>query len=369
MSRSKRSRTISSDSSDSRSSSETLILTESNLPRTHRSVAATPLAPLECDGSLSAFHPTLLIGVGRTGCLTLKFFKEMLHQRFGHTDQLPALKMLCLDTDIHDLSNITNSCERSRFRDDEVLPIPLKDSNAYRKTGDKYSRWLSRRWIFNVPRSFTTEGIRPLGRLAFADHSQVILDRLHKAMPGLSETDLAESSAKYLGLPMNSTPRTFIVGSLSGGVGSGMIADLAYAVRTVLQENGISDEHLVGMLYHGHQRFWATQHSLHIEFLCGASRNLPLREARLSGRSLPSDCLHSTMKGIPPFPTSICKHCGTRTTTSITLTQLPNTFTWTLSLAATTSLSAVGRDEMKMAAFACGPMGSGSIRDAAGTLA
>ena len=162
------------DTGDSRGG-ETMILTGSNLPRTHRSGVAAPLAPIECDGSKAAFHPTLIIGVGRTGCLTVKHYKEMLYRRFGHTDQMKALHTLCLDTDIHDLSDITNSSEQIRFRDDEVLPIPLKDSNAYRQTGNKYSAWLSRRWVFNIPRSFSTEGIRPLGRLAFADHSHCLL--------------------------------------------------------------------------------------------------------------------------------------------------------------------------------------------------
>ena len=238
------------DSPDSRG--ETIMLTESNLPRTHRSSVATPLAPLNCDGSQAAFHPTLIIGVGRTGCQTVKHYKEMLYRRFGHNGALPGLRTLCIDTDIHDLSGITNSSEEIRFRDEEVLPIPLKDSNAYRKTGDKYSRWLSRRWIFNIPRSFSTEGIRPLGRLAFADHSKAIFDRLHRSIPDLIDSAGIQETANQVDLKPDMTPRVFIVGSVSGGVGSGLMADLAYAVRTVLQEHGLSDENLVGLLFHGY---------------------------------------------------------------------------------------------------------------------
>ena len=50
--------------------------------------------------------------------------------------------------------------------------------------------------------------------------------------------------------PVCSRVRVFIVGSIAGGVGSGMILDLAYAARTVLLEHGIPDEDVFGILLH-----------------------------------------------------------------------------------------------------------------------
>ncbi len=229
----------------------TQIVSATQLPTSYSSQQAVRLAPLACDGDQAAFHPTLLIGIGRMGSLAIQGVKERLYQRFGRADELPALKMLCIDTDIHDLANVTNANERCRFRDEEVLPVPLKTSSEYRQTGAQYSAWLSRRWVFNIPRSFSTEGIRPLGRLAFADHVDTILDRLHTAIQGLDDPQALEESANKLSLPADKRPRIFIVGSVSGGVGSGMIADLAYAVRTVMQENGLNDEHLIGLFSHG----------------------------------------------------------------------------------------------------------------------
>ena len=43
-------------------------------------------------------------------------------------------------------------------------------SQEYREDSTRLLKWLNRRWLYNVPRSLQTEGIRPLGRLAYVDH-------------------------------------------------------------------------------------------------------------------------------------------------------------------------------------------------------
>ena len=48
--------------------------------------------------------------------------------------------------------------------------MPLRRSQDYREDSRKILEWLSRRWLFNIPRSLQTEGLRPLGRLALVDH-------------------------------------------------------------------------------------------------------------------------------------------------------------------------------------------------------
>ncbi len=229
----------------------TMVLTSAELSHQRSTKSARRIAPIACDGSQAAFHPTLLIGVGRTGALSLQMMKERLFQRFGRADELSALHMLCLDTDFRDLCSITNSDETARFRDEEILSIQLQNSDVYRKSAKKFARWLSRRWIYNIPRSFTTEGIRPLGRLAFADHVEAILDRLHVITQKMTNEENLKQSAKAVQLPAHWVPRVYILGSISGGVGSGIIADLAYAVRSVLMEHGCPDSQINGILLHG----------------------------------------------------------------------------------------------------------------------
>ncbi len=158
--------------------------------------------------------------------------------------------MLCLDSDGRDLCELAGHDERIRFKNDELLSISLRNAEAYRKTGEKYSRWLSRRWIYNIPRSLSTEGIRPLGRLALADHISTVLEHLHQKLPALANEDDLLQSAKNLGMRADAEPRIVLIGSISGGIGSGAIPDLAYAIRTVLLEHGMSDRNITGILVH-----------------------------------------------------------------------------------------------------------------------
>lgn len=232
----------------------TMVLTGSDLPKKRSAELAQRMPAIECDGSFAAFHPTIVIGVGRAGTSVLSRIKQRLTQRFGRHDELPAVHFLCVDSDVEDLFHTHNSDDEARFRDEEVLGVPLQDAAAYRKSGDRYSKWLSRRWIYNIPRSRSTEGIRPLGRLAFADHSEQIMDRLHEIVQRLANNVDVEKSAIATGMTPHSTPRIFIVGSIGGGICSGMVADLAYAVRNVLLEHGLSDELIHALFLYGKGR-------------------------------------------------------------------------------------------------------------------
>ena len=51
--------------------------------------------------------------------------------------------------------------------------------------------WLGRRWLYNIPRSQLTEGLRPLGRLALVDHSEVIWNACRASLNKLAGPTLA----------------------------------------------------------------------------------------------------------------------------------------------------------------------------------
>ena len=108
--------------------------------------------------------------------------------------------------------------------------------------------WLSRRWIYNVPRSLQTEGIRPLGRLAFVDHHERIFEELHRAIEQITLPEALALTAEAVELPPAESPRVYLVASIAGGVGSGMVLDMAYAIRTTLLERGFPDDQVIGLL-------------------------------------------------------------------------------------------------------------------------
>ena len=133
-----------------------------------------------------------------------------------------------------------------------MLPMPLRPSEAYRSQAGTVLDSISRRWLYNIPYSLQTEGLRPLGRLALVDHFKRLLDRSRQAISRITNETSIAATAQHTGLKfVVRPPRVFVVASISGGTGSGMVLDVAYAARSVLAELGLSDEHVYGILMHG----------------------------------------------------------------------------------------------------------------------
>ena len=120
------------------------------------------LAPL----SLSAepcWRPALFVGIGGSGRLVLEQLRGRLVDRFGSLDGLPAVRLLAADTDAQ-ASDEEHGTPRS-LAAHEMQTLPLRRSEDYRCGSNKLLSWMSRRWLYNIPRSLQTEGLRPLGRL------------------------------------------------------------------------------------------------------------------------------------------------------------------------------------------------------------
>src|SRR5262245_42795915 len=123
--------------------------------------------------------------------------------------------------------------------------MPLRRSQDYREDSRKILEWLSRRWLYNIPRSLQTEGLRPLGRLAFVDHAQAATGRLKQALTQLHQ----QATALQL------YPRVVIVASPGGGTGGGMVNDVALLARQLAEElsDGANME-ILAVLIHGTNR-------------------------------------------------------------------------------------------------------------------
>ncbi|HVX14935.1 MAG TPA: tubulin-like doman-containing protein [Pirellulales bacterium] len=156
----------------------------------------------------SDIRPTVFIGLGGMASGVLR----QLRKRFGESSLVGDLRFLALDTDSGDLRAAETAPAAERLLPVETLHLPLRKPAEYRSSSDEILRWLGRRWLYNIPRSLHTEGLRPLGRLAFVDHRLAIAERLHRAIG-------------------DGAPRVFVIASIDGGAGGGMLLDVAYAIR------------------------------------------------------------------------------------------------------------------------------------------
>jgi hypothetical protein len=209
--------------------------------------AAPPLVdlpPLELDAQTPPLRPTLFIGLGGCGSQVLRRLRRRLDDRLP-TELRMLAPMLLLDTDSRELLGGAHSQGAAQLRQEEFLAMPLRRSQDYRDDSRKILEWLSRRWLYNIPRSQQTEGLRPLGRLALVDHAAEATSRLKQAITRLHEHTTALQLA----------PRIVIVASPAGGTGGGMVTDVAFLARQLLDElpDSIGFEVLV-VLVHGTTR-------------------------------------------------------------------------------------------------------------------
>ncbi len=209
------------------------------------------LDPPLCDEKNSKFRPTLIIGVGATANKIAQKIKRQLTNRYSTIDALASFKILCIDSDRSALSDLSLHDQSGTLSTDETISIPLRKPEGYRDHSP-HLKWLSRRWIYNVPRSLQTEGLRPLGRLAFADHFETLWEGLSDAFDKIILPENVAKSCDVLGMDPGDVenPRVFVLSTISGGLGSGMTLDLAYAIRVMMSEKGLKSESLTGILMH-----------------------------------------------------------------------------------------------------------------------
>ena len=223
----------------------------SDLPTSRSSERVGKLPPTDLGDATTKIQPTLFLGVGGLGTRVIRGVKQKLHFREGKLEKLPAFQFLGVDVDQDDLYAASRGAHGGVLTDDQSFAMPLRRPEQYKSDKNLDLSWISRRWIFNIPRSRKTEGIRPLGRLAFVDNCNQLRDCLAKTVSPLLDERLLVETGTSLGLETKSRPRVYLVGAISGGVGSGCLMDMAYTLRATFAEMGVEDVEIIGMLVHG----------------------------------------------------------------------------------------------------------------------
>jgi hypothetical protein len=208
------------------------------------------LAPLALPMSDFAAQPTLIIGIGGAAGEVMKQIRTRMTKQFGD-EPLPAVQMLLFDSDPKSIAHAMQGDVRSALGPEETLSLPLRRPQEYRDQSTRLMRWLSRRWLYNIPRSLRTEGMRPLGRLALADHARQAVQRIRMALATATGAEAIAASRERTGFDFQAaSPRVYVISSISGGAGSGMSLDVGYAVRAALDKMGADEAQVVGVFLH-----------------------------------------------------------------------------------------------------------------------
>src|SRR2546423_1491102 len=100
-----------------------------------------------------------------------------------------------------------------------------------------------------LPRDQTgPRGWRALGGLAFVSNAAAFAARLGAELTACTEEATLAAAEKQTGLGLRtSQPRVYIVSSLGGGAGGGMVLDVAYVARHRLQQMGYPQPDVLGL--------------------------------------------------------------------------------------------------------------------------
>ena len=209
------------------------------------------LQPPELESATFNPAPTVVIGLGGVGGELLCQLRRQVGQKLNDHANVPALQALLLDSDRRSILAATASTRPGTLNNEETLLLALRRPQEYRDRSDRLQNWLSRRWLYNIPKSLNTEGLRPLGRLALIDHSMQTLQRIRMAISQAIAPESISQSEATTGLKFRGDAiRVYIVGAASGGFCGGTSFDIGFAVRSTLQKLGIEQSVIVGVFTH-----------------------------------------------------------------------------------------------------------------------
>ncbi|MEZ6126490.1 MAG: tubulin-like doman-containing protein [Planctomycetaceae bacterium] len=209
---------------------------------------STPIAVRPVDTTGRKLSPSAFIGVGGLGGSVLKAVRNLV--RIPGSESCP-LSLLQIDTDRESLSLVKQSTDELGLSMQQTCSIPLKSSSEYRKSPSLDLSWLSRRWLFNIPRSGKVEGIRPLGRLALCAHRETVERQIEQTLRDAASVEGRQRLEGNCEIPLSDDGLdVYVVASTCGGTGSGTAADIGLMVRESAARLGIRNVRIHGILLH-----------------------------------------------------------------------------------------------------------------------
>jgi hypothetical protein len=180
--------------------------------------------------------PTLIIGVGGTGLEVISRLRRLVVESYGSLENLPVLSFLHIDTDKQYKIQQT-SMAGPELEDFEKYWAHVSYEEATEIVNNLdhfpwYKEWLPKELASQPGLLASVEGakqIRGCGRFAFFFNYDGIRAATESAKARADfHQDLMQN--KY-GLTVAPTLNIFVVSSISGGTGSGMLTDLGYCLR------------------------------------------------------------------------------------------------------------------------------------------
>ncbi len=182
-------------------------------------------------------RPTVIVGLGGTGCDVLLNIKKHLWDAFGKVPDI--VRLLAFDTTMsHDLKLTTNDGEKLELDAAEFhnLTVAAPQSVVQPGVNPHIDRW----WPANTRISAILNGagqVRARGRLALFANSGDAFSLLTRAIRNVrslqNEIDTRNEDFTVDG---KSPTEVYVISSLAGGTGSGMFLDIGFMCRSIIAD-------------------------------------------------------------------------------------------------------------------------------------
>jgi tubulin-like protein/putative oligomerization/nucleic acid binding protein len=196
---------------------------------------------------MTAFFPTLVIGIGGTGKSIMLDVRQRLSARFGSYRDLKTIGFLAFDTDDaidEESSSKDPLAEALAFSASEHVHLTVSDTKMADIRENLHTHhpalanWLEKESLVHPSVVAGAGQIRQIGRLALLANIDKVVPAINDAVNNITSADSRRSTLEYLksvgaeGIEIREKPlRIFTVCSLIGGTGSGMFIDMGYLLR------------------------------------------------------------------------------------------------------------------------------------------
>jgi|GEM_PF-6333569 len=188
-------------------------------------------------------RPTLIIGLGGTGKNTLLKIRRRFFDRYGDLTRFPSIAFLYIDTDTNDLGLNKEAAgdqlikDGTDFTNDEKVSITVVSTAPYvdsPKNTPHVAEWFYPNLRDKGDLVQGAGAIRPYGRLAFFHNYDRIHTAIDKAIQRITDQRSRELTRDNgLRVVADGTIDVFIVGSVAGGTGSGILLDTSFLIKHI----------------------------------------------------------------------------------------------------------------------------------------
>ncbi len=190
--------------------------------------------------------PTLVVGLGGTGYRTLKLIKKKFMQSAHYNGKVPPMvSFLSFDTD----TNVEDKKTEDILTTSEKVVLTVDTSSILGNINQfpHIKKWFPTHKIQDTV-AHGARQIRALGRLSVFSNINTVLDSIREAIRRINDKRLL-SGGEILRTGDNVPVNVFIVSSVCGGTGSGMVTDLPYIIRQIVAGEAMLSPEIHGYLF------------------------------------------------------------------------------------------------------------------------